>query len=317
MTCTDRASHNPLTRRTVDSVDNRAEVREFLTSRRAKMTPEQAGLPEFGARRVPGLRRGEVASLAGVSVEYYAKLERGAIGGVSASVLDAIARALQLDDAERAHLFHLAHAADGTSAGMRPRRRVSKRWTPRPALTWVLDSITAPAIVRNGRMDLLTANRLGRAMHASVYDSAGSQQPNFARFTFLDLDVAHDFYPDWDTAADTCVSILRTEAGRDPHDKDLHDLIGELSTRSAEFRRRWGNHDVRLHGAGTKLFHHAVVGDLDLAYESVDMISDPGLTLTIYAAEPCSATAHALDLLASWTAPETAEALVGEGTLDQ
>ena len=282
-------------------MDNRAEVREFLISRRAKITVQQAGMPDVGARRVPGLRRGEVAALAGVSVEYYAKLERGAIGGVSASVLDAIARALQLDDAERAHLFHLAHAADGTSAGMRPRRRPSKRWTPRPSLQWVLDKFTAPAIVRNGRMDLLATNHLGRAMYASVYDDAGGP-PNFARFTFLNLDAARDFYPDWDGAADTCVAILRTEAGRDPHDKDLHDLVGELSTRSDDFRRRWSTHNVRYHGAGTKNFHHHEVGDLTLAYESVDMISEPGLTLTFYAAEPASPTAHALDLLASWTA---------------
>ena len=288
-------------------MDNRVEVREFLTSRRAKITPQQAGMPDVGVRRVPGLRRGEVAALAGVSVEYYSKLERGAIGGVSASVLDAIARALQLDDAERTHLFNLAHAADGTSAGMRPRRRPAKRWTARPSLTWVLDKITTPAIIRNGRMDLLAANDLGRAMHTAVYASAAGGQPNFARFTFLDVDAAHDFYPRWEIAADTCVAILRTEAGRDPHDKDLHDLVGELSTRSSDFRRRWGSHDVRLHGAGSKLFHHAVVGDLDLSYESVDMISDPGLTLTLYAAEPGSSTAHALDLLASWQATELAE----------
>ena len=183
-------------------------------------------MPEIGARRVPGLRRGEVAALAGVSVEYYSKLERGALAGVSVSVLDAIARALQLDDAERAHLFHLAHAADGTSAGMRPRRRPSRRWTPRPSLQWVLDRFTAPAIVRNGRMDLLAVNHLGRAMHASVYDQDAGGPPNFARFTFLNLDAARDFYPDWDGAADTCVAILRTEAGRDPYDKDLHDLVG-------------------------------------------------------------------------------------------
>ena len=281
-------------------MDNRAEVREFLVSRRAKITPRQAGLPDVGTRRVPGLRRGEVAALAGVSIEYYAKLERGNLAGASASVLDALARALQLDDAERAHLFHLAHAADGTSAGMRPRRRTGKKWTPRPALRWVLDGITSPAIVRNGRMDLLAANQLGRAMHASVYDSDSGDPPSFARYTFLDED-SHRFYPDWNTAADTCVAILRTEAGRDPHDKALHDLVGELSTRSAEFRRRWGRHDVRLHGAGTKHFHHTLVGNLDLAYESVDMIADPGLTLTIYAAEPASPTARALDLLASWT----------------
>jgi transcriptional regulator with XRE-family HTH domain len=283
-------------------VDNRAEVREFLISRRAKISPAEAGLPQIGARRVPGLRRGEVAGLAGVSVEYYAKLERGAIAGVSASVLDALARALRLDDAERAHLFHLAHAADGTSAGMRPRRRPSKEWVPRPSLQWVLDRFTAPAIVRSGRMDLLATNHLGRAMHATVYETVPEgAAPNFVRFTFLHLDAAHDFYPDWDTAADTSVAILHTEAGRDPHDKQLHDLVGELSTRSEEFRRRWSSHNVRYHGAGTKTFHHREVGDLELAYESMDMISDPGLTLTLYAAEPASATAHALDLLASWT----------------
>jgi transcriptional regulator with XRE-family HTH domain len=288
-------------------MDNRAEVREFLISRRAKLTPQQAGLPDVGNRRVPGLRRGEVAALAGVSIEYYSKLERGAIAGASATVLDAIARALQLDDAERAHLFHLAHAADGTSAGMRPRRRPAKRWTPRPSLQWVLDTITAPAIVRNGRMDLLATNHLGRAMHSLLFDRDPSGQPNFARYTFLDDD-SHRFYPDWETAADTCVAILRTEAGRDPYDKGLHDLVGELSTRSEDFRRRWSAHNVRYHGAGTKHFHHEVVGDLELAYESVDMISEPGLTMSIYAAEPGSPTEHALALLASWTATQDVDA---------
>jgi transcriptional regulator with XRE-family HTH domain len=284
-------------------VDNRAEVREFLTSRRARITPVEAGLPEYGARRVPGLRRGEVAHLAGVSVEYYSKLERGAIAGVSASVLDALARALRLDDAERAHLFHLAHAADGTSAGMRPRRRPSKQWTPRPSLEWVLDRFTAPAIIRNGRMDLLATNHLGRAMHASLYDSTPAGPPNFALYTFLDED-AFRFYRDWETAADTVVAILRTEAGRNPYDKGLHDLVGELATRSQEFRRRWGAHDVRLHGAGTKCFRHEVVGDLTLAYESMDMVSEAGLTLTLYAAEPASPTSEALALLASWAATQ-------------
>lgn len=283
-------------------MDNRAEVRDFLISRRAKITPHQAGLPDTGSRRVPGLRRGEVATLAGVSIEYYSKLERGAIAGASASVLDALARALQLDDAERGHLFHLAQAADGTLAGMRPRRRAGRAWTPPPGLQWVLDRFTAPALVRNGRMDLLATNHLGRAVHEAVYAAATTSPPSFARFTFLDLDAARDFYPDWEGAADTCVAILRTEAGRDPHDKDLHDLVGELSTRSPEFRRRWSAQDVRYHGAGAKTFHHREVGDLTLTYESLDMISAPGLTLTLYAAEPGSATAHALDLLASWAA---------------
>lgn len=287
-------------------MDNRAEVREFLTSRRAKLTPRDVGMPDVGQRRVPGLRRGEAAALAGVSIEYYAKLERGALAGVSTSVLDAISRALRLEEAERAHLFHLAQAADGTSAILRPRRRSTRAWTPTPTLRWVLDTIThGPAIVRNGRMDLLVSNQLGRAMHASIYERSDTEVPNFARYTFLDDD-SQRFYPDWDTAADTCVSILRTEAGRDPHDKQMHDLVGELSTRSDDFRRRWSSHDVRLHGAGTKRFHHTVVGDLDLAYESVDMVSEPGLTLTLYAAEPASRTAEALALLASWAAPATA-----------
>ena len=291
-------------------MDNRAEVRDFLTTRRAKVTPADAGLPDHGQRRVPGLRRSEAATLAGISVEYYAKLERGALGGVSASVLESLARALRLDDAERTHLFDLASAADGTSALARPRRRSTARWTPRPSLQWALDAITTgPAIVRNGRMDLLATNTLGWAMHSSLYDATGgAAPPNFARYTFLDAD-ARRFYPNWDTAAATCVSILRTEAGRDPRDRAMHDLVGELSTRSDEFRRLWGSHDVRLHGAGIKAFHHTAVGTLDLAYESMDMVSEPGLTMTIYAAEPASPTAEALALLASWAATERSSRL--------
>ncbi|MFV0458306.1 MAG: helix-turn-helix transcriptional regulator [Actinomycetales bacterium] len=283
-------------------MDNRAEVRAFLVSRREKISPREVGLPELGQRRVRGLRRGEVAALAGVSIEYYAKLERGQIGGASPSVLDSIAKALRLDDAERAHLFHLAQAADGSSAMLRPRRR--KAWTPSPQLSWVLQAITAgPAIVRNGRMDLLATNALGHAMHASLYERSTTPVPNFARYTFLDED-SQRFYRNWDVAADTAVSILRTESGRDPHDRLMHDLIGELSTRSDEFRVRWARQDVRLHSGGTKYFHHTAVGDLDLAYESVDMLSEPGLTLTIYAAEPASTTEQSLRLLASWAAEQ-------------
>ena len=187
---------------------------------------------------------------------------------------------------------------------LRPRRR-SRAWTPRPSLTWVLDCITGgPALVRNGRMDLLATNPLGRAMHASLYERSPGPVPNFARYTFLDED-SRRFYPDWDTAADTAVAILRTEAGRDPHDRIMHDLVGELATRSEEFRRRWASHDVRLHGAGAKTFHHTAVGELELAYESVELVSDPGLTLTIYAAEPASRTAQALALLGSLAASTT------------
>ena len=286
-------------------MDNRAEVREFLTSRRAKITPEKAGVAPFGHRRVPGLRRSEVAALAGMSVEYYAKLERGSLGGVSAGVLNALARALQLDDAERRHLFHLAQAADGTAAAMRPRRSV-RQWTVKPSVQWALDAITTgPAILGNERSDLLAANHLGRALYSDLYADP-VRPPNFARFTFLDSG-ARRFFPDWDLAADMSVANLRTAAGRDPHDKELHDLVGELSTRSDDFRHRWGAHDVRTHGSGVKHYHHHVVGDLELSYLSSDLRGEPGLSLTIYAAEPGSPTAEALALLASWAATQQDE----------
>jgi len=282
-------------------MDNKAEVREFLTSRRAKVTPGQVGLPASTNRRVPGLRRSEVAALAGVSVEYYTKLERGAIDGASREVLDALAKALLLDDAERAHLFDLAHAASPVARP--PRRRDPRCWAPHPSLQWILDAVTGgPAFVRNGRLDILAANVLGRAFYRDVYDMPG-QAPNIARFTFLDQRAA-EFYPDWDFFARVTVAILHTEAGRDPHNKELHDLIGELSTRSDEFRRLWGSHDVRHHGTGSKTFRHPVVGELTVAYEGMGMESEPGLTLTVYAAEPGSASAERLQMLASWAASE-------------
>ncbi|MCX5084230.1 helix-turn-helix transcriptional regulator [Streptomyces sp. NBC_00401] len=287
-------------------MDNRQEVREFLTSRRAKISPEQAGMPSGSRRRVPGLRRSEVAALADVSVEYYAKLERGNLAGVSPAVLEAVARALQLDEAERAHLLQLAQTADGSDALTRPRRRRAKdRWTPHRSLQWTLDAITAgPAFVRNGRMDLLAANQLARAFYSDVYDSAPSRR-NLARFNFL-APASRRFYPDWDTFADTCVAILRTEGGRNPHDKDLHDLVGELSTLSEEFRTRWGAHNVRHHGTGTKRFHHSAVGELTLAFEGLEMTAEPGLTLTVYTAEPGSASEEGLRLLATWAATQEA-----------
>ncbi|AZM44628.1 transcriptional regulator [Streptomyces sp. WAC 06738] len=287
-------------------MDNREEVREFLTSRRAKITPDRAGLPSGTRRRVPGLRRSEVAALADMSVEYYAKLERGNLAGVSPAVLEALARALQLDEAERAHLVNLAQAADGSDALTRPRRRRTKdQWKPHRSLQWALDAITAgPAFVRNGRMDILVANQLFRALYDDVYATPGNQR-NLARFTFLDP-ASRRFYPDWEAFADVSVAILRTEAGRNPHDKDLHDLVGELSTRSEEFRTRWGAHNVRHHGTGTKRFHHHAVGDLTLAFEGLELVAAPGLTLTLYSAEPGSPSEEGLRLLATWSATEEA-----------
>ncbi len=284
-----------------DVHDNRDEIRAFLASRRARITPEQAGLAPGGRRRVPGLRREEVAVLAGVSTDWYTRLEKGHISGVSDDVLNAVARALQLDEAERAHLFDLARAA-GT--GHRPRRPARK---VRPGLQRMLDAMSdAPAIIRNGRMDILAANHLGRAMYWPVYQSprpaaASTQPPNIARFQFLDP-AGPDFFPDWETSADITVALLRTEAGRDPFDKGLTDLIGELCTRSADFRTRWAQHNVRLHHSGAKTFHHPAVGDLTLDYESMDLQADPGLNLTVYTAAPDTPSHDALRLLASWAA---------------
>lgn len=282
-------------------MDNRSDVREFLMSRRAKVSPGAAGVVGGANRRVPGLRRSEVAALAGVSVEYYAKLERGAIGGASASVLDAVARALMLDDAERAHLFDLARAADGIPSSGRVRRRAARSSTPRPSLQWALAAITdGVAFVRDQRQDLLATNALGRAFYSPVIGDGG-RTPNLARFQFLDP-AAREFYPDWDLFAEMCVAIMRAEAGRDPHDKGLQDLVGELSTRSETFRRLWGAHDVRTHGSGTKRFHHPVAGELVLAYEELAITAEPGQVLMVYTAEPGSPSAERLRLLASWAA---------------
>lgn len=289
----------------MECVDNRNDIRDFLASRRARITPERAGLPNFGGRRrVPGLRREEVALLAGVSPDYYTRLERGNLGGVSDGVLDAIARALQLDEAEHAHLTDLARASN---APARARRRpVSQRI--RPGVQQLLDAMTdAPAFVRNGRLDVLTANRLGYALYAPVFDNP-AVPPNLARFAFLDPR-AMDFYPEWEEAANTTVALLHTEAGRDPYDRGLTDLVGELCTRSETFRVRWAAHDVRLHLTGTKHLHHPVVGDIKLGFEAMPMPADPGLTLTAYSAEPGTSAQDALRLLAIWSA--TSERSVG------
>lgn len=284
-------------------MDNRAEVREFLMSRRARVSPDTAGISAGPNRRVTGLRRTEVASLAGVSVEYYSKLERGAIAGASASVLDAISRALQLDDTERAHLLDLARAADGIPTSGRPRRRAGKPSDPRPSLQWALASITEGiAFVRDPRQNLLATNALGRAFYSPVIGDGG-RTPNLARFQFLDP-ASRDFYPDWDLFAEMCVGVMRAEAGRDPHDKALQDLVGELSTRSEIFRTLWAAHNVRTHGSGTKRFLHPLVGEIVLAYEELAITAEPGNVLLIYSAEPGSPSADRLKLLASWTADE-------------
>src|SRR5690349_14766960 len=245
--------------------DVRAQIREFLTTRRARITPQQAGLPVFdtGRRRVPGLRREEVAMLAGISAEYYVRLERGDATGISEGVVDGIVQALQLDEAERSHLTDLLRVA---GKGRTPRRRRTGIHRVRPTIQQLLDSMVGvPAFIMNGRRDILAANELGRALYAPIYDEL-TDPPNAARFTFLNPRAA-EFFPDWNTVASDTVAGLRTEAGRDPYDRGLSDLIGELSTRSEEFRTRWANHNVRSHITGRKTMHHPTVGALDLPFE--------------------------------------------------
>ena len=282
-------------------MDNRSEVREFLVSRRARITPEQAGVePTGGRRRVPGLRRDEVARLAGLSIDYYTRVERGNLTGVSDSVLDAVSRALSLDRAERDHLHDLARTAN---VGVQSRAPKAPTQALRPATQHLLDSITgAAAFVGNNRMDLVAANDLGFALYSEMY--RGPARPaNHSRFIFFDPR-SHDFYPDWQRAAEVNVQILRRDAGRSPFDKELSDLIGELSVRSEVFRTLWGAHDVRRHYSGAKQFRHPVVGILEMTYHVMDLEDDPGHTITVYTPAPGSPSEEGLRLLASWAATE-------------
>jgi transcriptional regulator with XRE-family HTH domain len=285
----------------MSQIDHRAAIREFLSSRRARVTPEQAGLPAYGGnRRVKGLRREEVAMLAGVSVDYYVRMERGSLAGASESVLEALADALRLDEAERAHLFALARESGTRSSG----RQRTAPTRVRPAIQQVLDAMTdAPAWVRNSRHDIVAANQLARALYSPVL--ADPRRPaNTTRFVYLNPEAAQEFFVDYDRIAKDAAAMLRLEAGRNPHDKALIQLVGELSTRSDLFRQRWASHDVQFHRSGRKRLRHPVVGQLDLDFESMELASQPGLLLNVYTAQAGTPTADALRLLASWAASQ-------------
>ncbi len=283
-------------------MDNRREISEFLTSRRARVRPEDSGLPAHDdRRRVPGLKREEVALLAGVSVDYYARLERGQLGGVSASVLDAIADALRLDEAERQHLRDLADAAGAPERKLRA--RTPKAPTVRPSVLALLAGMTGiPAYVRNSRADILAANDLCLALYDGIIDPEVLPF-NVARFVFLD-GRSHGFFLDWDEVADGTVGALRAEAGRNPLDRSLTDLIGELTARSHPFATKWAQHNVRLHRTATKRLHNSVVGDLELTGDALELAGD-GLTIIAYTAEPGSAAEEKLALLGSWQRSKT------------
>jgi transcriptional regulator with XRE-family HTH domain len=287
-------------------VDNRAEVRDFLTTRRARITPEAAGLPTYGEqRRVPGLRRTEVAQLAGMSIEYYTRLERGNLAGVSEPVLNSLARALSLDDAEREHLFDLARAA---STSARTPRRTGSR-AVRPSIYRILDALTAPAYLRNRRFDILAANQLCFALYADVL-TPESLPMNLARFMFLDRR-AEEVYLDWDDVADDTVAALRIEAGRNPLDRKLSDLVGELATRSDAFRARWARHNVRHHRTSAKQIHNPVVGDLTLTGDALELPGED-LILITYTAPADSPAQEQLGFLTSWTATQFHGRATGE-----
>jgi hypothetical protein len=280
-------------------VDHRKAVRDYLVSRRARLTPEQVGLPIYGGnRRVPGLRREEVAMLAGLSVDYYGRLERGDLSGASGSVLEGVARALQLDDAERQHLFDLARHAESSTASRRP-RRPEPASGPRQAVTSILTSLTIPAYVRTSRMDIIAANELCQALYGGALDD--ERLPlNLARYLFLDPH-SRGFFLDWDHVADDLVGSLRVQVGRDPRDKGLSDLVGELSTRSDEFVARWARQDVRLHRTSRKRLHNQVVGDVELTGNALELPGDD-LTLIVYTADVGSEAEDQLQLLAAWNA---------------
>ncbi|SDC93866.1 helix-turn-helix domain-containing protein [Glycomyces harbinensis] len=289
-------------------MDRRQDAADFLKSRRDRMTPDKAGVFGSPRRRVPGLRREEVAFLAGVSVDYYVRMERGDLRGVSPEVLDALARALQLDEAETAYLHDLAAAA---GPGSRRRREKPADASIRPGLQRFIDAVTGAAVtVQNRRGDIVAANALGRALYAPVLGSPAGRG-NTARFLYLDP-TARSFWPDWESIADQNVASLRSIAGQHPHDKGLHDLIGELVTRSDAFRVRWASHDVRFHRTGVKRLHHPEVGELELAYETMDLPASPELRMTAYTAAPDTPGAERLALLGSLAAsgaePEDAEA---------
>jgi transcriptional regulator with XRE-family HTH domain len=286
-------------------MSSQEEISNFLTSRRARISPEQAGVPVFaGNRRVPGLRRAEVAHLAGVSTDYYSKLERGNTRGASREVLDAIARALQLDDTEREHLMNLVEV---TASPHRRKSRPKSRTVVAPGTQAVLDSMTVPALVQNARLDFVAANKLGAALYGLHYPMKSGQLFNAARFQFLDAR-AEDFFVDFERAKRNVVALLHQAAGRDPFDEELIRLVGQLSTQSPEFRALWASHDVIRYQRGTKRYRHPSVGDLEFGYESFDLTTEPGLTMLVYTIEPHSPTAERMALLGAWAkTPGTAD----------
>ncbi|MFC9358902.1 helix-turn-helix transcriptional regulator [Rhodococcus sp. NPDC057014] len=278
-------------------MDLRREVQQFLTGMRARLTPEEAGVTIFGGeRRVPGLRREEVAQLAGVSTTYYTRMERGNLRGVSESVLQSLARTLHMDEVETQHLFDLARASEGArTSRVKPQSSLPQR------ATQLLDAMGDVPAVALGRLgDLVGANILGRALFPHLFPENG-EPLNHTRYLFLD-DRSREFYVNWERSARQSVSGLRLLAGRDPGDRALMALVGELATHSPEFRTWWAGHTVAVHASGTKSIRHPVVGELTVAFETLTVGSTPDVRIATYLADPGTPSADALDLLRSWVA---------------
>ncbi|WP_061290398.1 helix-turn-helix domain-containing protein [Herbidospora cretacea] len=275
------------------AADNR-ELADFLRRARSRVDPSRAGLPaDDRIRRVPGLRREEVALLAGVSTDYYTRLEQGRRITPSAGVLDAIARALGLDAAGREHLGHLIGAASG------PRRRVPSVQRVRPGLHQFLDALEGtPALILGRRTDVLATNRMARAL-LSDFDALRPRERNYARWMFL-TDQARELFLDWDVQARAAVESLRLDVGHDPGDQIAKDLVAELSRCSPEFRRWWEEHGVYQRTFGSKSLRHPVVGELTVDYETLTMPGDPDQTLFVYTTEAGTASRQAMQLLTSW-----------------
>ena len=279
-------------------MDIAKDIREFLMTRRAKITPEQVGLAPGVRRRVPGLRREEAAQLAGVSTEYYTQIERGNVAGVSDEVLQAISRALRLSDDETVHFFDLVRAGAGTRTSTRNKRAAVKK-LPEGVQALMDGMAGTPAIVLDGNLDILAANPLGRLLYSPLYDRALGR-PNFARFIFFESAAAQVF-PEWERSADEAVGLLQAEAARDPHSAAITHIVGELATQSVEFRTRWAAHNVTAHRHGVKRFGHPEFGDLTLTYNVFEVAAAPGLSLVGYTAEPNSPSAQALSIMSSWS----------------
>ncbi|MEV2249725.1 helix-turn-helix transcriptional regulator [Streptomyces sp. NPDC050147] len=290
-----------------EPLDGRAELSEFLRTRRARLQPQDVGLPNFGRhRRVPGLRREELAQLAGVSVAYYTRLEQGNGRNVSGEVLDAIARALRLTDAEHAHLTHLAKPKQ------HKKKRPARPQQVRPALLQLMDAMDGiPAYVVGRRADVLGWNRMTAALFGD-WGALPPEERNWARICFLHP-ASRELFVDWEQKATDMVSFLRMEAGCFPNDPLLSALVGELSVKSEEFRSLWATHDVKEKSHGVKRMHHPLVGDLTLSYETLRLPDDHDQSLVTYHAQPDSASAQALRLLASWGADATRAGAAGAG----